>query len=233
VDRLPPEKPAAAVVKPSVSLDHARKNIFDEDEVKQHEGVGIKISVRRPKADINATLEKAYDTLMAGDQEGAIADYKQVLEVDPNNKLALFGLATTYHRAGQLQLARPLYGKLLAIDPKNKEGLNNFLVLIADESPQEALVELQKLQRTHPDFSPVPAQMAIIYEKSGDYQRAIEAMNQAIEISPENLKYRYDMAIMLDKRGAWADAAALYQQLITANERGEKFLQVPKKFRKD
>jgi hypothetical protein len=47
-------------------------------------------------------------------------------------------------------------------------------------------------------------------------------MSRAMALSPENLRYQYDMAIILDKQGAWPDAASIYQQLLTANERGEK-----------
>ncbi len=223
LNKLPREKLPKATNPSHVELEHEHKNAMDvDDDVKKHKGIGVEITVQRPKADVTKMLEEAYDDLLSGDQESAIRLYKNVLEVQPKNKLALFGLATTYHRAGQIQLARPLYGKLLTIDPNNVEGLNNFLVLLADESPDSALIELNKLARTHPDFSPIPAQMAIIYEKTGQYESAIKKMEAAINLSPENLKYRYDMAIMLDKHGDWADAAAVYQQLLTANDRGEK-----------
>jgi Tfp pilus assembly protein PilF len=222
-DALPPEKTKSAVKKPPITLTHQRKNPLEDNvEVKQHDGIGMSIKVKRSKPNINNMLENAYDALIAGNQEEAIIIYKNVLEEQPNNKLALFGLATTYHRAGQIQLARPLYGKLLSIDPHNVEGLNNFLVLLADESPQEALTELGELRRSHPTFSPVPAQMAAIYEKTGNYSSAADLMKQAIDLSPENLKYRYNMAIILDKKGEWAEAADFYRQLLVANERGEK-----------
>jgi len=232
-DTLPPEKAPHEEKKGLITLEREHKNALEGDaEIQEHEGVGIKISVRRPKADANRLLNNAYDSLMAGDQSEAIALYKQVLEEQPSNKLALLGLATTYHRAGQLQLARPLYGKLLAEDPHNMEGLNNFLVLLADESPQGAMVELIKLQHTHPTFSPIAAQIGIIYEKMGDFGKAAQAMGHAIELSPENLKYRYDMAIILDKQGDWRSASVFYQQLITANDRGEKIPANPDEIQK-
>jgi tetratricopeptide (TPR) repeat protein len=221
-DKLPPEPKKSQVKKSPVKIEHFQKNPLEDEEVRKHEGIGISISVTRPRPNTSHMLEEAYEALIAGNQEDAITLYKEVLENEPENKLALFGLATTYHRAGQLKLARPLYGKLLAIDPNNEEGLNNFLVLLADESPEAALDEMQKLERTHPDFSPLPAQMAVIYEKMGNYDEAISNMKHAIELSPENIKYRYDMAVILDKSGDWENAAVFYQQLITANDRGDK-----------
>ncbi len=217
------KKTSTAENTPPLEMHHTRKNVMERNlDVKQHEGVGISISIKRKQMNVNHMLEQAYDALIAGNQEDAITIYKQVLEERPDDKLALFGLATTYHRAGQIQLARPLYGRLLELDPKNVEGLNNFLVLLADESPEAALEELQKLQETHPNFSPLPAQIATIYEKMGNYDRAAESMERAILLSPENLKYRYNMAIILDKRGSWDAAGDYYQQLLLANERGEK-----------
>jgi tetratricopeptide (TPR) repeat protein len=222
LEKLPPERNAIEAERPPVQIEHSRHSSLDGEGVRKHDGAGISISVHQPKPNINHMLESAYEALLAGNQEDAISLYRQVLDEQPENKLALFGLATTYHRAGQLQLARPLYGRLLAIDPNNEEGLNNFLVLLADESPQEALTEMKKLQETHPDFSPLPAQMAVIYEKGGDVENALKSMKHAIDLSPENIKYRYDMAIMLDRAGARAEAADYYQQLLTASDRGEK-----------
>jgi tetratricopeptide (TPR) repeat protein len=127
-----------------------------------------------------------------------------------------------YHRARQFDKARPLYRRLLLIDPQNRDGFNNFLVLLADEAPREALVEMGKLETANPGFSNIPAQMAVIYEKIGDQDKAIGKMFRAVELAPENLTYRYNLAIMLDKQKNYDEAAKLYRQLIEAAARGEK-----------
>lgn len=222
LDSLPPEVRSSNVPKKNVTLDRSNKAGSEEDAVKKHEAYGMKISVKRPKVDVFRMLESAYNSLIAGDQQYAITLYKEVLDEEPDNTLALFGLATTYHRAGQTTLARPLYAKLLEIDPHNVEGLNNFLVLLADESPDAALEELEKLRQSHPGFSPVLAQMALIHERRGEYDLAAQKLAQANSISPENLKYQYNMAIVLDKMKDWPEASKWYQRLLTASERGEK-----------
>lgn len=228
IDNLPPEKPKHAKPMEPIHMKHERQNALEtEEEVRKHSGVGIQISVKQPKVDVNKLLDSAYDALMAGDQENAIQAYRKVLNAQPSNQLALFGLATTYHRAGMLPEARDLYSKLLTVDPYNFEGLNNYLVLLSDENPEAAIAEMAKLEKTHPGFSPIPAQLAIIYEKTGDYTKAAESMNKAINLSPENLKYRYNMAIILDKMGDWQAAAGFYQDLINAADRGEKIVANP------
>lgn len=186
-----------------------------------HESMGIKIEVKSRPVNYDYELEKAYNALIAGQTDVAVAIYKSVLENNPSNKGALFGLATTYHRSGQIDMARPYYGKLLSIDPQNRDGLNNFLVLLADEAPEEALSQMEKLEAKNPGFSPIPAQMAIIYQKLGKTELAGEKMLKAITLAPENLTYRYNLAIMLDKQHKYEQAMPLYRQLIEAQQRGE------------
>lgn len=186
------------------------------------QGLDISVDTRRPKYDANYDLNRAYNALTAGDSEGAIALYKNILENDRKNKQALFGLATTYHRVGQLEKARPIYSELLSLDPKNRDALNNFLALAAEEAPQNALEELRLLAERNPDFSPIPAQMAVVYQKMGQTDQAIDQMVRAVSLSPENLTYRYNLAVLLDKAGRGVEAAGLYRQLLEAHMRGER-----------
>ena len=43
----------------------------------------------------------------------------------------------------------------------------------------------QKLEQLNPSFSPIPAQMAVIYQKLGENNQAVDKMYQALAISPE------------------------------------------------
>jgi Tfp pilus assembly protein PilF len=208
-----------------ISVNHAKTPETPSGNVSsnsvKHEEMGIKIEVNSPKMDMNYELEKAYNAVTAGNTQGAMTIYKGILQNDPKNKGALFGLGTLYHRAGQIDAARQLYSTLLSIDPNNRDALNNFLVLMADEAPEAALEQLGRLEKRDPKFSPIPAQMAIIYQKMGDMDKASEKMFRAVDLSPENLVYRYNLAIMLDKQQKYDEAGKLYQQILQAYQRGE------------
>jgi len=191
-----------------------------EDTV-THEAMGMKLQVKNSPLNFDYELEKAYNAIVAGHTEVAIEIYERILANDANHKAALFGLASSYHRAGQLDRARPLYAKLLSIDPGNRDAMNNFLVLLADEAPNEALSQLAILEDKNPGFSTIPAQMAVIYQKLGDTDRASDKMFRAVSLAPENLAYRYNLAILLDKQNKYEEAGKLYRQLIEAGRRGE------------
>lgn len=193
-----------------------------EAKVDSYSATGLSIKVQRPGLDTNFELNRAYSALNAGDTATAIETYRNILSTEPKNEDALFGLATTYHRIGNLDQARPYYAQLLTVNPNHREGLNNFLALVSDEAPQEALAELERLEQRNPDFSPIPAQQAALLSKSGFPDQAREKMLRAIELAPDNLTYKYNLAIMLDKQGNYADASALYRLLIDASLKGQK-----------
>ena len=237
LDKITPKIPQDLAPKPDkvsapveVSREHEMQNLFKNDGADAANPIpnqalanqAIKIEHKKQPINTDYELEKAYDATNSGQSATAIEIYKNVLENNPNNTQALFGLATMYHRARQLDKARPLYAKLLAIDPQNRDGFNNFLVLLADEAPREALVELEKLETKNPSFGTIPAQMAVIYQKLGDMDKATDKMFRAVSLAPENLTYRYNLAIMMDKQHNYEEAEKLYKQLVEAAERGEK-----------
>ncbi len=230
LDKVKPSIPSPQKEKPlkPLKMNHTRdmQDLFKADEFPaagpQHESLGVKVENKNPKLNIDYELEKAYNALNSGQSEAAMGTYQNILENAPNNTQAIFGLATLYHRARQFDKARPLYGRLLNIDPQHRDGFNNFLVLLADEAPLEALAELEKLEDQNPGFSTIPAQIAVIYQKIGNSDKAIGKMFRAVSLAPENLTYRYNLAIMLDKQKNYDEAAKLYRQLIEASERGEK-----------
>lgn len=187
-----------------------------------YESAGVSIRVSSPKLDVTSELEQAYEALTGGEPEVAIRIYQDILKGNPTNEDALFGLAATYHRTGQIDNARPLYDRLLKQNPHHREGLNNFLVLMANESPQAALQQLSQLEARNPDYSPIPAQMGILYDRLGEQDLARSKLLRAIEISPENWVYKYNLAIVLDRQGAYAEAASVYRDLIAASLQGEK-----------
>lgn len=178
------------------------------------------IHVKPQSIDLNYELEKAYNALLSGDTDGAVRIYEEVLSIDPEEKTALFGLATTYHRLGLLDQARPVYGRLLKIDPYNVEALNNFFALVGAESPLAAIEQLELLAMDNPDFAPIQAQIALLFQKLEDYPKAIEYMVRAASISPENLAYKYNLAVLYDKQGDSARAATLYRHLLRLYDDG-------------
>lgn len=183
-------------------------------------GITLSDKAKDVAPNLRSVQEMAYRALMAGQIEAAISLYKQSLKMSPGNKTSLFGLATTYHRNGQLTQARMLYSEILSKYPDDRDTINNFMALISNSAPQDALVELLHLEAANPGFSPIAAQIGMIYQRLGDDARAVQYLEKAVGLSPENLSYRYNLAIIFDRLGHWQEAATLYQQLLNAASEG-------------
>lgn len=182
----------------------------------------LNLSVKEASSDDKASIEKkmmlAYRALISGQRAAAISIYKDIIKAKPDNIEAMFGLASAYQKNLQNEQARSIYVEILQKKPDHKDALNNFLVLVADDSPDDALIELQKLERINPKFSPIPAQIAMIYIKKNDLNSAERNLRRAISLSPNAVKYKYNLAVILDKMGKYKPAIEFYKDVVNAAE---------------
>ena len=80
-----------------------------------------------------------------GDVDVARAAYATALTRWPDDPLAMFGLANTEHRLGQLAAAQDTYERLLQLAPDNPVVLNNLAeVLLARGCPNRAEMYAQQ-----------------------------------------------------------------------------------------
>jgi tetratricopeptide (TPR) repeat protein len=140
---------------------------------------------------------------------------------DNNNTNVLFALASLYQRLSQYKEAKIHYKKLLTVDPDYKKALNNYLVLMSEESPGQALTELKEMERVNPDFSPIQAQIGMIYAQMGDYASAEKYLHRSIILAPEVLHYRYNLAVVYDNMKKYSEAIAVYKQILDAGGASE------------
>ncbi|MET0155830.1 MAG: tetratricopeptide repeat protein [Rickettsiales bacterium] len=165
-------------------------------------------------------LYEAFDALVEGQYAAAVAMYKEVLAEKPDNADALFGIAGAYHKLGQVAQARPYYEKGVALAPERDDMLNNFLALLGEESPENSLIELKKLEAVSPDLAAVPAQIGIIYYNLKDYSSAVAALKRAVAIDDDNGYYLYNLAVALDKGGKASEASYYYNKYLRVPEKG-------------
>ncbi|MDG1286126.1 MAG: tetratricopeptide repeat protein [Rickettsiales bacterium] len=190
--------------------------------IRKHEALGISIEIKKPDLNVNDYLVMAYEAMQGERFSLASQYYQAILDNDASHEDAILGLATVSHRLGDNDTARALYRKLLMSSPRNTAVLNNFLVLVSEEAPEKALRELLDLESKNPHYDVLPAQLATIYANQGDMENAIEKIARAIELNPEHLLYRYNLAVMLDHAGQKNEAIQVYSAVKSAIEKGDK-----------
>lgn len=167
-------------------------------------------------------LKKANRALDVEQYESAIVLYQSVLEKQPDNREAMFGLATAYQKAGRKNRAKDIYKQLIKKHPTFEPALNNLLALAASEAPERALEEFAIIEGRNPNFAGVYAQKAKIYREQLNLEYAITNLRRALSLEPENNTYRYDLAIIEDENQNYAAALQLYGELINAANEGKK-----------
>lgn len=162
------------------------------------------------------TKEKlAYNTALIGQYEAAIALYKQVIKVEPHNHNAKFALAVIYQKLNQLEMAKKIYQDLLKSDFDDQEKIiSNLLAIMIEESPKGAVYFLSRLALQHPDSSYIQAQLGLASAKMKDYQSAITLFEKALSMSPDNINYRYNLAVIYDNLLENDKALANYQEVL-------------------
>ncbi|MFT6077294.1 MAG: tetratricopeptide (TPR) repeat protein [Rickettsiales bacterium] len=197
--------------KPSTNINHTSKSKSK-----------VEFLVSKPSSRGNARTKQkqqiAYNASLAGQYEVAIEIYKQILKSDPNNNYVSFSLAACYHKLGQYKQAKNLYYKLLKkewADQKTKEQLiSNFLEVIVEESPNDAIYLLGKLIDQNPDSAYIMAGSAMAYDRINRPDQAILLLKRAIHLNPHQETYKFNLAVIFDKKGDYQNALPKYQSLI-------------------
>jgi Flp pilus assembly protein TadD len=165
--------------------------------------------------DIRQKERLAYNSAAIDQHEVAITLYKEVIAAEPNNSYAKFSLAVIYQKLGQFRQAKTLYYQLLKTAPDiYQEVITNLLTILIEESPKEAAYLLSRLANENSQSDYIAAQAAIAYERIKEHTRAIIMIKKAIELAPDNLLYKYNLAVMYDKAEKSKEAVEAYNLLL-------------------
>ncbi len=213
-EEIPGEGTASANAPGTEQSPESQENLYEQ-------GVNmLEIEVNEDYEYLAKILQDAQDALLAGQNEIAIEFFKEALELDIKNRRTMLGLAVAYQQNQQYEQARQFYREVLKAEPRNKVAVNNYLVLLSQQFPNEAIGEFEKLYKENSEFSILPAQMGIIHLKNGNYPEATKFLIRAIMLSPDNAIYKYHLAIAYDRLGNFKEAANFYNQVIEAARSG-------------
>lgn len=131
-------------------------------------------------------LDRAYKHQMRGELADAILLYEQSLETFPTAEAHTF-LGWTYSMMNRYEEAIEACEKAIEVDPDFGNPYNDIgAYLIEMERWEEAIPWLEKATKASRYEAPQFPHMNLgrVYEHMGDYQRALQCFEQAIEIDP-------------------------------------------------
>lgn len=169
--------------------------------------------------DAYASVMAAYDAYRQRDFSLAEKHYMEALEIEPNHRDGLAGVAAVYLRTNRTERAVAAYEKLLAIDPRNTVAAATILAIRSDEADWEIESELKLLLQRFPDSHHLHNALGSVYVEHEKWPDAKHEFLSAHMLEPENADYSYNAAVCLDRMGQQAAAQNYYKiALETATE---------------
>jgi tetratricopeptide (TPR) repeat protein len=119
----------------------------------------------------------------------------------------------------QPALAREAYQKVLDHDPKSVEALLGLSRLdqLAGRTPA-AVQHLEQAQKLQPNNPLVYAAWGEFYAAQQNWPLAIERYRHAVDLAPDELLYKHQLAVVMVKSGAIADGLNRFTALVGAAE---------------
>ncbi|MEV5984512.1 tetratricopeptide repeat protein [Streptomyces sp. NPDC052051] len=119
------------------------------------------------------------------DPKEAAGAFRRVLDLDPGNKLAWYGLGIIALRDRKAAEARADFDTSLKIDPKFTPALFSEAVLLRSSEPERAVDLLKRTVAANPRMAPIAdLQLGAILAEKGHDDEATAAFRQAVAAEP-------------------------------------------------
>jgi serine/threonine-protein kinase len=177
--------------------------------------------------DLDDRLSAPYVTLgriheAAAKHDLALQEFQRALMLDPQNALAMAGMADAYENSGRIADAEATYQKAVALRPEYWDVYNSLANFYNRHNRfPEAIAQFRRALELTPDNAQVYSNLAVAYMNSGDPKLladAEQALKKSIEISPGYPAYtNLGMIYMEQKR--YADAAGATERALQIDGR--------------
>src|SRR5262245_37499252 len=186
---------------------------------------GVETTTPRAAPAVHPRIESAYAAYIAGNLEGARADYQQALNEDPGNRDALLGLAAIDVRAGRFEAAEAAYLRLLQADPRDAEAQAALIALRSGRvDPLAAESRLKSMLAADPKAHALNFALGNQLAQQGRWAEAQAQYFKAFAAEPTNPDFAYNLAVSLDHLRQPKQALEYYKHAIAlAKTRGASF----------
>ncbi len=153
---------------------------------------GIKLAPQR--ADLYAALGESL--FMSGKADKAIAEFQQLIKVDPSARSYAF-MGLTYRHLGRFDEAQKYFDDGLKLDPRNASCLFN-LGYIAGRQGNQAKAEdyFQRALKANPDFSDALLELANLRINDKKFSEAAELLRRYVKASRDPATGYYKLAMV-------------------------------------
>ena len=153
-------------------------------------------------------------------QDKAISEFQTVLAAEPNNAAACRGLGYAYMQKKDFAQAREYFKRAAAANSQDPR-VHYYIGLLLNvegtfgdaSAAQEMADEMQTAIRLDPNFADAYALLAFAQVRTGDPGKAVATAHKAVDLSPGNPTYWFDLAEMYAGNRQPDQAITIFQVL--------------------
>jgi len=173
----------------------------------------VAVKIAPDFAEAWSDLGEARKTLL--DDAGALAAFERAVALSPSDPVALSRLGNELYRQGKIKRAILELDKASRINPKDQTTLNSLQAALradgqtarADQVKANLVAVLRERdQSTQNEFTAIRLnEEGENLEKAGDLTSALDKYRRGIQLDPENVGIRVDLARALLRLGLWKE----------------------------
>jgi tetratricopeptide (TPR) repeat protein len=164
--------------------------------------------------------------------QAAYDQFKQVLDQDAKNPIAMASIALLYFNQKKMDDAKEWYSKLIAVDPKNKEAYYTLGVISWTRAYQDRMEARAKMGMRPEDPGPLKdkKQRTAIAEKNmAGIEEGIKRLETAVSVDPEYDDAMAYLNLLHREKADLMDSTELYKkETETADQWVQKTLDTKK-----
>ncbi|MGQ9866340.1 MAG: tetratricopeptide repeat protein [Pseudanabaenaceae cyanobacterium] len=142
----------------------------------------------------------------------ALRLYERVLMDDPQDRMALQGIAFCQQQQQQWEQAAHAYRQITALSPKDMMAhLQLGQVCLQQNALEEAAKALGRAEQLAPDHPDVAFELGALFAARGFLGSALQQYRRAIDWHPHHKEANYEMGKYLESRGRLDAALACYR----------------------
>ena len=147
------------------------------------------------------------------DLKSALAEFKEVNRIDPDDEGAILTLGQLYLQNNQPELAAELLGRYLEKDPDSLTAMMSIASAFQQMNQNEkAIAYLEKCLEARPDNFYIVQQLADLYERAGDMPRALEYQRRAYKSDSKNPAITQKYVELLIKNQEFPEAISILEE---------------------
>jgi tetratricopeptide (TPR) repeat protein len=176
-----------------------------------------------PAIEFYRLFDRAAYLQKSGQIEESIAEYRKVLEINPNEALAHNNLSMVLLLAGRPQDAAAEFQKAteinlrraIEIEPDHAPSYNELgMLLMRTGRVDEAVAQFRKVTELKPDFAPAHCNLGGALAKKGKFDGAVGELNKALALDPAYAPTYYNQGLVFSMRGETEKAITQWQKAL-------------------